>query len=395
MLDIAVKVQEERPLEEIIDLACKRIETIFKVRLLWVGHKQLDGSVSLSLSARDSEEYMEGMILRWDDTPEGKGVTGTAIRTGKLQLMNIEDPRMLLWRERLAKYSVTSGAAFPLKIGSSILGALTVYTDDPDFWDKWTIIHLTNFAKQLALAIQATSNRQRLRLLTTGLEFAANAIVITGRNGDIQWVNPAFLKLNGIGAAEVLTCNARILESGRHTRSFYKTLRQHVLQGRIWKGEIVIRRKDGSQYTSETTITPVRDEVGAITNFIAIIQDITERKQAESEMLEARAIIARNERLNALGTMAAGIAHEINQPLNSLKVLADGMLYWYQQGSVPEISEAMESFQDISKQAERIDAIIKHMRYFIRGSQLDKLVPCSINQAVEDSLLLIGSQLTA
>lgn len=392
LLKIAAKLQEERPLNEIISLACEEIMTIFGVRLLWVGRKESDASVKLSITGRKSEEDLQGMILRWDDSTEGKGLTGTAIRTGKFQLMNLEDPRMLLWRERLTKYSVTSGAAFPLKVDGSILGALTIYTDDRDFWTKHTIFHLTNFADQVALAIHFTINRQRLRLLTTGLESAANAIVIISRNGEIQWVNPAFIQLNGYSAAEVMTSNARILESGQQPRSFYRGIRHHITTGRIWQGEIINRRKDGSQYTSETTITPVRDEVGKITNFIAIIQDITERKEAESEMLEARAAIARAERLNALGIMAAGIAHEINQPLNSLKVLADGMLYWYKQGTVPEIRETMDNIQEISKQAERINTIIKHMRSFIRGSQLNKLVLCDINLAVEESLLLIGSQ---
>ena len=392
LLDIAVKVQEERPLEEIIDLACSRIKEIFGVRLVWVGYKEPDGLVKLTLAGHDCESLMSGTLLRWDDAPEGSGLTGTAIRTGRFQIMNIEDSRLALWRERLEQYGVTSGAAFPLKVGNSVLGALTVYTDVPDFWQKWTIVHLTIFAKQVAIAIQATTIRQRLKLLTTGLKYAANAIVITNRTGGIQWVNPAFLKLNGYSEAEALNSNANILESNQHTRSFYKGIRQQLSQGRIWHGEIINRRKDGSVYTSETTITPVRDESGRITNFISIIQDVTQRKKAESDMLEARALLANNERLNALGIMAAGIAHEINQPLNSLKVLADGMLYWYSQGVAPEVSEVMETFQDISKQAERIDAIIKHTRSIVKGRQSEKFGPCNLNQAVEDSLLLFNSQ---
>lgn len=395
LLDIAVKVQEERPIDEIVHLACNRIKEIFGVRLVWVGYKEPDGVIRLTLSGQDSEDYMAGVVVRWDESPEGEGLTGTAIRTGRFHIMNIEDPRLTLWRERLEKYAVRSGASFPLKVGSSVLGALTVYTDDPEFWQKWTIVHLTNFAKQIAIAIQATTIRQRVKLLTTGLKFAANAVVITNRTGSIQWVNPAFLKLHGYSEAEALGSNVSILESSQHPQSFYKAIKQRLSQGRIWHGEIYIRRKDGTIYTSETTITPVRDETGRITNFISIIQDVTQRKKAESDMLEARALLASNERLNALGIMAAGIAHEINQPLNSLKVLADGMLYWYQQGVTPEVSEAMETFQEISKQAERIDAIIKHTRSIVKGRQSDKLVPCNLNQAVEDSLLLFSSQFAA
>lgn len=393
LLDIAVKLQEERPLDEIINHAYEQIRAIFHVPLLWVGRKEPDGSVKLSIPRRDFDKAITETHLRWHDSPENTGLTGTAIRTGKFQLMSIEDPRMFLWREQFAKYLVLSGAAFPLKAGGLVLGALTIYTDDRDFWTRQTIVHLTRFAQKIALTIHVTTNRKQLRLLITGMESVVNAIVITNRYGDIQWVNSAFLKLNRYSVEEAMNCNVRILESCQHSRFFYKTIRQHVSAGRIWCGEIINQRKDGSQYTSETTITPVRDEGGEVTNFISIIEDITDRKQAESEMLEARAALARTERLSSLGTMAAGIAHEINQPLNSLKVLADGMLYWYEQGTVPEISDAMDTIQEISKQAERIDAIIKHMRSMIYNGRIDRPVLCDINQAVEESLLLIDSQL--
>ncbi|MBC8014262.1 MAG: PAS domain S-box protein [Sporomusaceae bacterium] len=393
LLNIAVKVQEERPLDEIINYAYERIRAIFGVRLLWVGRKESDGSVKLFSPRREFGEFVKETILHWNDSPEDTGLTGTAIRTGKFQLMSVEDPRMLLWREQLTKCSVISGAAFPLKARGSILGALTIYTDDHDFWTKRTIVQLTHFSQQIALAIYVTTNRQQLKLLTTGMDSVVNAIVITNQHGDIQWVNPAFLKLNGYSTAEAITSNVRILESCQHSRFFYKAIRQHISAGRIWCGEMFNRRKDGSQYASETTITPVRNEGGEVIHFISIIQDITERKQVETEMLEARASIARTERLSALGTMAAGIAHEINQPLNSLKVLADGMLYWYEQGAVPEISDTMDTIQEISKQAERIDAIIKHMRSIIYGGRIEEPVLCHINRGVEESLLLIDSQL--
>lgn len=394
ILDIAIKVQEERSIDEIINFACDQIKRIFGVPFLWIGRKKPDAEVELFIPFKNIEECLQGVLLRWDASPEGSGPTGTAIRTGKFQLMNILDPRLTLWRKALQQYFITSGAAFPLKASGFILGALTVYTENMDFWTKRTIVHLTNFSEQIALAIHITENRQRLKLLTTGLESAANAIVITNRNGAIEWINPAFLKLNGYGAVEIEAKNIQIIQSKKHSRAFYKAINQHIATGRIWYGEVTNCRKDGSQYISETTITPVRDEVGKITNFIAMIQDITQRKQIEAEMAEAREAVARAERLNALGTMAGGIAHEINQPLNSLKVFADGMLYWYKQGKVPDMSEVMENIQEISKQAGRIDDIIKHMRAFICGNHLDRLTPCSVNQAVEQSLLLVGSQLS-
>lgn len=389
LLDIAIKVQEERSLEDILHVACERMAVVFGTRLLWVASKGPETAVELFAGSKESGRFLGEDPFALND----KGLVATALRTGKFQLMDIGDPRMLAWRERLGRYSVTAGAAFPLKIGGTLLGALIVFSGEPDFWSKRTIVQLTNCAEQMAIAMYITTNRQRLRLLTAGLESAANAVVISDRNGDIQWVNPAFSELNGYSQAETIGINVRVFESGRHSRAFYKAMRRHIAVGKIWHGEVINRRRDGSHYTAEMTVTPFRDESGKIANYITIIQDISQRKKADSEMLEAREALARAERLNALGIMAAGIAHEINQPLNTLKVLADGMLYWYRKGKTPDIVMTMETVQDISKEADRIDAIIKHMRTFIQKSQSTEPGLCEINQAVEASLSLLGAQL--
>jgi PAS domain S-box-containing protein len=127
---------------------------------------------------------------------------------------------------------------------------------------------------------------ERLRLQLTVLQSAANGIVITGRDGTIQWVNPAFTLLTGYSAAEAIGKNPRILKSGRQGDAFYKALWETIVAGSVWQGEIVNRRKDGSLYTEEMTIAPVTDAGGSITHFVAIKQDVTARKQAEERLRE-------------------------------------------------------------------------------------------------------------
>lgn len=392
-LDIGIKMQEARPLEEIFSLAGKRLAAIFALPLVRVGYREPGAPRGISSVSGEAASRSQAVTAGSRDFFADDELTATAVRTGKFQLMAIEDPRMAPWRQRLDAYRVTSGASFPLKIGGQTLGTLTVFVTDRDFWTKRIIMRFTDIAEQIAQAIDVTDNRRRLKLLATGLESAANSIVIASPEGNIQWANPAFLSQTGYSADEVLGSSVRMMKSQQHSRAFYKLLWRYVSSGRIWYGEVVNARKDGSVYTAEMTITPVRDETGQITNFIAIIQDITERKQAEWAMLDARETVSRAERLSALGIMAAGIAHEINQPLNSLKVLADGMLYWQRQGKTPEISAVMESVQEISRQADRIDMIIKHMRSFIHSSETSSSLPCDLNQAVEQSLSLMGSQL--
>ncbi|MBI4381905.1 MAG: PAS domain S-box protein [candidate division NC10 bacterium] len=124
-------------------------------------------------------------------------------------------------------------------------------------------------------------------VLQAALESAGNAIIITHREGRIIWVNPAFTRLTGYTTEEVLGQNPRLLNSGKQDRSFYQHLWETILSGQVWHGEMINRRKDGSLYTEEQTITPVCDERGDITYFIAIKQDITERKHAEKMLQES------------------------------------------------------------------------------------------------------------
>jgi PAS domain S-box-containing protein len=124
----------------------------------------------------------------------------------------------------------------------------------------------------------------QLRLQMTAVRAAANGIVITDREGRIQWCNPAFTRITGYGAEEVAGQTLRILHSGQQTTDFYERLWATILAGEIWRGELTNRRKDGRLYVEEQTIAPVLNEQHEITHFVAVKQDITERKQAEDRL---------------------------------------------------------------------------------------------------------------
>lgn len=139
----------------------------------------------------------------------------------------------------------------------------------------------TNIIRDLTIRKEA---EEQLRLQSVALESAANGILITDRNGNIQWVNPAFSKMTGYTADDVRGKNPRILKSGLVQQSIYQDLWKTILSGNVWHGELVNRRKDGTVLTEEQTIAPVRDGTGQIIHFVAIKQDITERKRAEDAL---------------------------------------------------------------------------------------------------------------
>ena len=135
---------------------------------------------------------------------------------------------------------------------------------------------------------ERVATTKRLHLLATALDATASGMVITDATGLIEWVNPAFTRLTGYSAAESVGKNPRALvKSERNDPAVFANLWETILAGRIWKGDLVNRRKDGSLYTETQVITPMRDAAGNISHFIAVKLDITELKRAQDELLAA------------------------------------------------------------------------------------------------------------
>ncbi len=143
------------------------------------------------------------------------------------------------------------------------------------------------FTRLERTARQHDSDVEKLRLRSAALEAAANSIIITDKQGNIEWANPAFCKLSGYSMAETLGRNPRdLIKSGEQCRAGYQELWQTILAGQVWCGELINQRKDGSLYIEDQTITPVRDAAGRLRHFIAVKQDITARRHAEQRMAE-------------------------------------------------------------------------------------------------------------
>lgn len=123
----------------------------------------------------------------------------------------------------------------------------------------------------------------QIHLQSTALAAAANGIMITDRTGTIVWTNPAFTQLTGYSAEEAVGQTPRLLKSGIQDELLYRDLWTTISRGNVWRGELINRRKDGSLYHDEMTITPVRDAAGEVTHFVAIKQDVTAREQRARE----------------------------------------------------------------------------------------------------------------
>ena len=179
----------------------------------------------------------------------------------------------------------------PLKQGGKVIGAISVQHYQPGaYQDEHRQVFMT-LANQVSTAIENSRLVQSLRLQAAALDAAANAIVISDADGIIQWVNPAFTAMTGYRSHEAIGQKTSLLRSGLQEPAFYEELWNTLAEGRVWQGELVNRRKDGSFYVEEQIITPVRDEQGKVFRYVSIKQDITSRKQSEEREIRRRAMM--------------------------------------------------------------------------------------------------------
>ncbi len=261
-----------------------------------------------------SNEMMEvcGTTVTYGpDNLDDIGIWGEAVRQRRpvvvndlqtLKALKIDCPR--------GQAELHNFMTIPVFGGEKIVAVVGVANKDSDYneTDVRRLALLMDSAWRIAEAKRSELVQRRSAI---ALEYAAEGVVITDTEGTVQYVNPAFERMTGYAKDELLGNNPRILRSGEQDSTFYEQMWNTIRGGEIWTGRIVNRKKDGTFYTEDATISPVWDDSGAITNFVGMKRDITGQLELSKQLLHAQ-------KMQAVGTLAGGIAHDFNNLLQAI-----------------------------------------------------------------------------
>lgn len=221
---------------------------------------------------------------------------------------------------------------------------------------------IRNNQKGLSKAKSAERELERSLRELADIKFAldqSSILAITNQQGVILYVNDQFCQISKFSQEELLGQDHRIINSGYHSKEFIRNLWTTIASGRVWKGEIRNRAKDGTYYWVDTTIVPFLNSEGKPYQYVAIRNDITEKKQMESELM-------RTAQLSLMGELAASLAHEIKNPLAGIQGAVDILIRRREAGDPERVA-----LEGIRGEVVRIDATVR--------SLLDRARPRAVN----------------
>jgi len=245
-------------------------------------------------------------------------------------------------------------------------------------WYNISTSPMTNSSGEIVSIIESSHDvtdlmraQEEINKLSTAIEQIPISVVLTDINGNIEYVNPHFSKVTGYARKEVMGQNPRILKSGEQPKEFYKNLWQTITAGKVWYGQFRNKKKDGALFWEEATISPVLNDQGAISHFLAVKEDVTEKKRLNQELNQAQ-------KMEAIGRLAGGIAHDFNNLLTVINGYSEMAL-----AKLSPAEPAANYIKQIAQAGKKAGSLTQQLLAFSRKQVMQPQV-LNPNQTIQD-----------
>ncbi len=338
-------------------------------RLTWIGYAGQPPERKVTVMARAglAVDYLNDLTISWNDDEAGRGPTGIAIRSGQPYVVadTRSDPVFTPWHQKAELHGIRSSVALPVGEGDQRIGALMFYAAQPNMFDSQVVGMLMGVARNLShgiatlrmrarhqqIARELAESEQRYRSL---VELAPDAIVVHG-HGSILFANHA--AIHAFGASSWAPLTGRPVLDLVHPDSRGDALERldspppgHVLN------HYRLLRLDGSAFEAEVLACSI--SFRGLPARLLVIRDVSERTRVQETLLQTA-------KLATLGEMAAGLVHELSQPLNIIRLTAEGALMLIERDKANQEFQTQQ-FAQIAEQCERTAEIIDDIRIFSR-----------------------------
>jgi PAS domain S-box-containing protein len=315
----------------------------------------------------------------------------TAIRTGQTSVVqNIRyDPKWELWREEALRQGFAASISLPLSDGERPFGALVIFSSEYGAFDKEEVKLLEELTSDLSYGItmlRMTAERKKVEkermLLASVIEQAMEGIILFDSNGLVQYANPAVETITGRTPTEMIGRSTKTLESEGLNNEFYQVIWDALSRGEARTGHFIQKGKDGALHEIDSTIWSIADDTGTVSNYAALIRDITNEVQLERQLRQAQ-------RMEAIATLAGGIAHDFNNNLASIITCAE-----MARDDLPEESPTRELLDVVLKSGFRGRNLVKQILTFSCQGEQERQ-PVQVELIVHECLRLLRASLPA
>ncbi|OGR41164.1 MAG: hypothetical protein A2X35_07150 [Elusimicrobia bacterium GWA2_61_42] len=322
--------------------------------------------VSRTLTLAAQSGLNEALLTACAEVPSGRCLCGRA--AGSREVVHAEnlDARHETTYPGIAPHG---HYCVPMLSGDRLVGVLNFYLDPGHRYDQEEADRLRAIAALMAQITEKKLAQAENRRSSEALRQTTDAAFITDTDGKITYVNEAFEKMTGYAAAEALGRTPNLLKSGEHPQEYYAGMWTSLQKGIPWTGRIVNRRKDGTAFTVQANIFPLKDSAGKATAYVTLQTDISAQEELEEQLRQSQ-------KMEAMGRLAGGVAHDFNNILMAIDSYAG-----FIRKQLPVDSQEAADAGEISRAVQKAAALTRQLLAFSR-KQKAVFQPLDLRQAV-------------